>query len=84
MESDYHNRRKAIMLYTIQRRLERFMIINMRKMPEDYSVNINGKIPRKVTVRNQARMGQICYYKWPKLTGGTKMQTIAFNSYLAT
>jgi hypothetical protein len=77
----YYDRLKALRLYSIQRRFERFMIINVWKILEGYSVNINGKIASKLTMRNQARIGRMCYYKVPNRMGGQMMQTAAFNSF---
>ena len=80
-ELDYRDRLKALGLYSIQRRFERFMVINVWKILEGYTVNVNKKIVTKVTMRNQTRIGRMCYFKVPKPTGGIAIQTVAFNSF---
>jgi hypothetical protein len=80
-EMNYHDRLNALRLYSIQRRFERFIIINIWKILEGFSVNVNEKIVEKVTERNQTRTGRMCYFKVPKSTGGLKFQTMAFNSF---
>ena len=80
-DMNYYDRLSALRLYSIQRRFERFIIINIWKILEGFSVNVNEKIAEKVTARNQTRTGRICYFKVPKPTGGLKVQTMAFNSF---
>ena len=80
-ELDYYDRLNDLRLYSIQRRFERFMIINVWKILEGYTVNVNEKIVVQVTMRNQARIGRMCYYKVPERTGGETIKTVAFNSF---
>ena len=80
-ELDYYDRLDDLRLYSIQRRFERFMIINVWKILEGYTVNVNEKIGVQVTVRNQARIGRMCYFKVPERTGGETIKTVAFNSF---
>lgn len=46
---DYYNRIIALSLSSIQRRFARLVIINVWKMMEGFSVNINEMFVRKVT-----------------------------------
>ena len=78
---DYYDRMRALRLYSIQIRYERFMIINVWRIMEGYSDSVNEKTGMKVTMRNQARIGRMGYFKVPKLTDGKIMQVIAFKSF---
>ena len=74
---NYHQRLKELKMYSMQRRFERFIILNVWKILEGFTVNVNNEIQCTINKRT----GRKCIVKLPGKHGGIATQTKYYNSF---